>query len=153
MVVDAQPAWNGTGLQGSEQSKPCCLRVSALPSTSLVLGNCPVERAGRSDASAVTSAIDRIATVEGNLRSWSCLNLPERMNELSDGVSGPFNVTREGRRGSSGLFVGTAQDTNPQPSCYERRPGALDKPTTMPMNDCLPSRSVCGTVNWCRAPE
>jgi hypothetical protein len=68
MVVDAQPAWNGTGLQGSEQSKPCSLRVSGLPSTSLLLGNCPLERAGDSDASAVTSGVDRIETVEGNLR-------------------------------------------------------------------------------------
>ena len=66
---------------------------------------------------------------------------------------GPFNATREGKRGPSGLFVGTAQDTIPLPSCYERRPGALDKPTTMPMDDCLPSRSVCGTVNGRRAPE
>jgi len=152
MVVDAQPAWNGTRLQVSEQSKPCCLRVSGLRSTSLLLGTCLLERAGRSDASAVTSAIDRIATVEGNLRSWSCLNLAERMNELSDGVVGPFNATREGRRGSSGLFVGTAQDTIPLPPCYERRPGALDRPTTMPMDDCLP-RSVCGAVNSRRAPE
>jgi hypothetical protein len=28
------------------------------------------------------------------------LNLPERMNELSDGVIRPFNAMREGRRGS-----------------------------------------------------
>ncbi len=27
-------------------------------------------------------------------------NLPERMNELSDGVIRPFNATREARRGS-----------------------------------------------------
>jgi hypothetical protein len=52
-----------------------------------------------------------------------------------------------------GLFVGTAQDTIPLPSCYERRPGALDKPTTMPMDDGLPSRSVGGAVNWRSAPE
>ncbi len=52
-----------------------------------------------------------------------------------------------------GLFVGTAQDTIPLPSCYERRPGPLDKPTTMPVDDCLPSRSVCGAVNWRSAPE
>ena len=30
--------------------------------------------------------------------SRTSLNLPERMNELSDGVIGPFNATREGRR-------------------------------------------------------
>ena len=68
MVVDAQPAWNGTGLPGSEKLRPCSLRVSELPSTSLRLGNCPLERAGGSDASAVTSGVDRIETVEGNLR-------------------------------------------------------------------------------------
>ena len=33
-------------------------------------------------------------------RSMTSLNLPERMNELSDGVIRPFNATREGRRGS-----------------------------------------------------
>jgi len=32
--------------------------------------------------------------------SMTSLNLPERMNELSDGVIRPFNATREGRRGS-----------------------------------------------------
>jgi len=32
--------------------------------------------------------------------SMTSLNLPERMNELSDGAIRPFNATREGRRGS-----------------------------------------------------
>jgi len=32
--------------------------------------------------------------------SMTSLNLPERMNDLSDGVIPPFNATREGRRGS-----------------------------------------------------
>jgi hypothetical protein len=32
--------------------------------------------------------------------SMTSLNLPERMNELSDGVIRPFNATRERRRGS-----------------------------------------------------
>lgn len=32
--------------------------------------------------------------------SMTSLNVPERMNELSDGVIRPFNATREERRGS-----------------------------------------------------
>ena len=75
------------------------------------------------------------------------------MNEPSDGGGRPVQRHEGGETWASGLFVGTAQDTIPLLSCYERRPGALDKPTTMPMDDCLPSRSVCGIVNWRRAPE
>ena len=37
--------------------------------------------------------------------SMTSLNLPEKMNELSDGVIRPFNATMEGRRGSiSGIL-------------------------------------------------
>ena len=35
------------------------------------------------------------------LASMTSLHLPERMNELSDGVIRPFNATRERRRGST----------------------------------------------------
>ena len=30
----------------------------------------------------------------------TCVNVPERMTELSDGVTRPFNATTAGRRGS-----------------------------------------------------
>src|SRR5713226_10743444 len=37
--------------------------------------------------------------------SMTSLNLPERMNELSEGVIRPFNATREGRRGSISDYI------------------------------------------------
>jgi len=48
----------------------------------------------------------RVAADGPRVASMTSLNLPERMNELSDGVIRPFNATREGRRGSiSGIPV------------------------------------------------